>query len=273
MRAIAQEGQQQRHDEQGRGYDSPRNPHSGLKIGLARALLDQLLARTLFWPSLHCLLHLGLGDGRTNFSLGDRRLLRVCLVKGRFLNGCFVSVRWVKVGAKIFDGDFVTIAAAKIGRGNLIPQREGCSWLVRRFGPQGAQLGHDGLRLGLALAQGGEIVADCFLGVDADLAGVGADETLVENATGELVEALLFQRLEHAGADFSGVRNGFKRNAALLALFAEFFPELSHVCSAGRRLVRPFPQCDNHRLKTTVDATGFAARELCQMGYAGSCAG
>jgi hypothetical protein len=39
---------------------------------------------------------------------------------------------------------------------------------------------------------------------------------------------LVFEGAQHAGADFGGIGNCVERDAALLALFAKFFPERSH---------------------------------------------
>jgi len=105
--------------------------------------------------------------------------------------------------------------AAKAGRG------------VRgEFRGWGAEVG---LRLELTLAGGGKIVGHGFFFVESDLAGVGADETFIEDATGKLIEVVLFQRAQHAGVDFRGIGDGIEIEAALLALFAKFFPEGSHV--------------------------------------------
>ncbi len=99
--------------------------------------------------------------------------------------------------------------------------------------------------LSLALAQRVEIVGDRLIGIEADLAGVGADESLVEDAAGKLVEAFVFQRLEHAGADLGGVGDGLQRDPPLFALAAKFFSELAHVCSHGRGSgPRPLPKCE-----------------------------
>jgi hypothetical protein len=65
--------------------------------------------------------------------------------------------------------------------------------------------------------------------VQPDLAGVGADETFVENASGELVEVFIFEGAQHAGADFGGVGDGLELDAAPLALLAKFFSKGSHV--------------------------------------------
>src|SRR5208283_2679405 len=85
--------------------------------------------------------------------------------------------------------------------------------LSRGFGDWGAEVGENGLRVNLALAQGGEVIGDNFFFVEADLAGVGADETFVEDAAGELVEMLVLDGAEHAGADLRGGGDGVERDA------------------------------------------------------------
>ncbi len=99
--------------------------------------------------------------------------------------------------------------------------------------------------LNLTLAQGSEIVGDSFLFVETDLAGVGAHETFVEDAAGELVEVFVLEGAEHAGADFGGVGDGIERYAALLALLAKFVSK----CSQGwlRRAASVAVRIDNHR--------------------------
>lgn len=82
----------------------------------------------------------------------------------------------------------------------------------------------------LTLAHGGQVIGYSFFFVQADLAGVGADETFVEDAAGELVEVLFFEGTQHASADFGGFGDGIKPDALLLALLAKFFSE----CSQGR---------------------------------------
>jgi hypothetical protein len=101
--------------------------------------------------------------------------------------------------------------------------RFGVAGLARRI----AEVGKNGLLLNLTLAQGGQVVGDGFLFVEADLAGVGADETLVEYASRKLVKVFLFQGTQHARADFGGVGDGVERKSALFALFAKFFSERS----------------------------------------------
>ena len=97
------------------------------------------------------------------------------------------------------------------------------SRMMKRFGWNGmgfasAEVGKNWLGLDLTLVQGGEIIGNGFFFIEANLAGVGADEPFVENAAGELLEFFFFQGAQHAGADFGGARNGFERDATLFAL-------------------------------------------------------
>jgi hypothetical protein len=130
------------------------------------------------------------------------------------------------------DGRWIVAAVvSRAGRAEIV-RLEGA--IIRRagwergFGTMRTEVGCNGLGLNLALAQGSEVIGDGFLFVEADLAGVGADETFVEYAAGKQVKAFLFDGAEHAGADFRGVGNGIELDAALLALFAKFVSELTH---------------------------------------------
>jgi hypothetical protein len=100
----------------------------------------------------------------------------------------------------------------------------------RRIGLTGwrSEIRQDGLLLDLAFAQGGEVVGYGFFFVESDLAGVGADETFVEDAARELVEVFIFECAQHADADFRGIGDGVELEPALLALLAKFFSEDSH---------------------------------------------
>lgn len=99
---------------------------------------------------------------------------------------------------------------------------------------RGAEIRENGLLLNLTLAQCGEIVGYSFFFVESDLTRVGAYKTLVEDATGKLVKVFVFESAQQAGADFSRVGDRVEGDAALLTLFAKFFPERAHVCSGGR---------------------------------------
>jgi len=76
------------------------------------------------------------------------------------------------------------------------------------------------------------------------VAGVGTNESFIEDAAGKLVEVFFFEGAEHAGADFCGVGNGVEFDAALFALFAKFFPERAQVVTpAGGVCVPPASRC------------------------------
>ena len=83
-----------------------------------------------------------------------------------------------------------------------------------------AEIGRGGLRL-----EGGEIVGYGFFFVESDLTGVGAYKTFVEDAARKLVEVLLFEGAQHAGANFGGIGDGIEFDAAQLALLTKFFSE------------------------------------------------
>jgi hypothetical protein len=92
----------------------------------------------------------------------------------------------------------------------------------------GAEIRRNGVGRKLILARGLEIVRYGFFLVEADLAGVGADETFIEDAARELVKVFVFEGTQHAGADFCGLGDGVEIESALFALFAKFFSERSH---------------------------------------------
>ena len=121
------------------------------------------------------------------------------------------------------------IVGRKVVRRKIVVRRRDTA-KIRRAGGTGfagwsTEVGEDGLLLNLTLTQSGEIIGDRFFFVEADLAGVGPDESFIEDATGKLVEVFLFERAKHANADFGGVGNGIESEAALLALLAKFFSE------------------------------------------------
>ena len=148
--------------------------------------------------------------------------LVAAIIAGKIVGGKIfgrkIVVRKIAV-RKMVAGKFVVVAIlrAKAGRGD-----------VARFTLRGAEIRKNGLPLNLTLAQCGQIIGHGFFLVESDLAGVGADETLVEYAAGKLVKVFVFEGAQHAGADFGGVGDGVERNAALLALFPKFFSERSH---------------------------------------------
>jgi hypothetical protein len=137
------------------------------------------------------------------------------------------------------------ILAMKIVAGSFVDKRSVTAEIVVM---QVAEIRQDGLRLNLTLAQGGEIVGDGFFFVETDLAGVGAYETFVEYAAGELVEVLVLECAEHAGADFRCVGDGVERDVALFALLAKFFSERTHGWLRRTGLsFRPHRDENNHR--------------------------
>lgn len=124
-----------------------------------------------------------------------------------------VAVIIILVGRKGLGKNVVT----SVGRGD----RGG-------FRGWGAEIRRNGARRELILARGGEIVRYGFFFVEADLAGVGADESLIEDAAGEQVKVFVLEGAQHAGADFCGLGDGLEIEPALFALFAKFFSEGSH---------------------------------------------
>ena len=86
----------------------------------------------------------------------------------------------------------------------------------------------DFMGVDLRLAQASEIVGDGIFGVESEVLGVGANESLVEDAARKLIEVFLFDGLEHARADLGDVGNVIERELFLLASVAEFVAEFSH---------------------------------------------
>ena len=84
------------------------------------------------------------------------------------------------------------------------------------------------VRVDLSLTQAGEVVGDGLLVVESEMLGVGANETLVKDAPGKLIEMLLFNRLEHARTNLGDVGNVIEREVLFLARLAEFVSELAH---------------------------------------------
>jgi hypothetical protein len=83
------------------------------------------------------------------------------------------------------------------------------------------------LRVDLGLAES-KIIGDRFVIVQAEVLGVGANESFIEDAAGKQIEVLLLDSLQHARADFGGLGNFFERDVLGLARFAEFVAELAH---------------------------------------------
>jgi len=107
------------------------------------------------------------------------------------------------------------------------------------FAGGGAEIRENRLLQDLAFAQGGEVVGYGFFFAEANLAGVSADETLVEDAAGKLIEVFVFEGTQHAGADFGGIGDGFEIEAAQLTLLAKFVSERSQGGGSGGRVSVP----------------------------------
>src|SRR5271165_6322717 len=90
------------------------------------------------------------------------------------------------LGAKL-AAVMVAAGAGEVGFARILRENIGRAG----FNGRGVEIGQDGVLLNLALAQGGEVVGDGFFFVESDLAGVGADETFVEDAAGKLVEVFV----------------------------------------------------------------------------------
>ena len=80
----------------------------------------------------------------------------------------------------------------------------------------------------LGLTQAGKIVVDCFFVVEAEMLGVGANKSAIEDAPGKLFEVFFFDGLQHAGADLGHAGNIIERELLGFASFAEFVAELGH---------------------------------------------
>ena len=103
--------------------------------------------------------------------------------------------------------------------------------------------GHDCLGIfgNWGTTSSGEVVGDGLFFIEAQVAGIGADETLIEDAAGEAVELLVFEGLQQAGADFGGRRHGVKRHALTLALAfqprTERFQRRPPLCSTRHSII------------------------------------
>ncbi len=85
------------------------------------------------------------------------------------------------------------------------------------------------MRVYLRLPQAREVVVDGILGIEAEVLGVCADKSFIEDSAGKQVEVFLFDRLQHARADLGYIGNVVEREFSLLARFTEFFAKLAHV--------------------------------------------
>jgi hypothetical protein len=154
-----------------------------------------------------------------------RAAIRAGVAGGQHAGGQIVPVSIVMAKAVITKIVTAKIVTAKIVRGTMVVSG---IVVIEIAMMKIAEIGQDGVRLNLTLTQGGEVIGYGFLFVESDLAGVGAHETFVEDAAGKLVEVLVLEGAEHAGADFGRVGDSLERDATLFALLAKFFSERSH---------------------------------------------
>ena len=253
------EGKKQRYQQQRQGQLAPRD-RDGRFIGGRRVsrrifLAEAIGARSGCWSARH-----GIGQ-RGNILILSRRMksfVKASFVKASFITASLVGESFgaASFGATIFIAAITTLFAAVFGAnlivaivaavvvGGFVGRKVGAGKSVAKsvvaklgcgdrggFSGWGAEIRHIGIGplLDLTLADGCEIAGHCFFFVKADLAGVGADETFIEDAAGELIEAFVFQGAQQAGADFRGIGDGIEFDAAQLALLAKFFSEGAHV--------------------------------------------
>ena len=159
--------------------------------------------------------------GLQNSFAADARLRRAAVAARGVLRSTWrlrCLVRWA------------LIIGPGLGRGTRLLAGDGARrWAVRI---------PDFVGIDLRLAQAGEIVGDGFFVVQAEMLGVGANESFVEDAAGKLVEVFLFDGLEHARADLGDVGNVIERDIFFLARLAEFVSEFAHLEPVERLLAR-----------------------------------
>jgi len=104
-------------------------------------------------------------------------------------------------------------------------------WLRRQRLMRIAALGRIPAFMGvdLCLSEASQIVIDGVFGIEAEVLGVGANESAIEDAAREMIELLLFDGLQHARADLGDIGNVVERELFVLACLAEFVSELAHV--------------------------------------------
>lgn len=83
----------------------------------------------------------------------------------------------------------------------------------------------------LIRARSSQIIRYSLLFINADAAGVSADETFIEDAAGKLLEMILFQRLQKPGADFGGLGDLVEVDAALFPLLPQPHAERGRAAS------------------------------------------
>src|SRR5258708_26013520 len=113
----------------------------------------------------------------------------------------FCSLLAAVLGARQVLAIAGIVGRKMVGQRIIVRMRDAAK--MRRAGGTGfagrsAEVREDGLLLNLTLTQSGEIVGDRFFFVEADLAGVGAYETLIGDAAGNLGEGFFFESARHA---------------------------------------------------------------------------
>ena len=83
-------------------------------------------------------------------------------------------------------------------------------------------------RLGWSFVCGLQVVGDRLLLVNADVLGVGADISLVEDAAGERFELFIFQGAEQASPNLGGGGDVVEGDVPQLPLATQPFAECTH---------------------------------------------
>ena len=76
-----------------------------------------------------------------------------------------------------------------------------------------------------------QVIGNCLFFVDAEVPGVGANITLVEDAAGKHVEVFLFEGAKQARPNLGSGRNLVERDTTRLALPPEAFAE--RICASA----------------------------------------
>jgi hypothetical protein len=152
-----------------------------------------------------------------NFCLPIRCFVLFC--RASFCNLTCMAPLLSRIGDWSNSANFGMKGARKIGHSS----EPRVIWHWR--GAMLAKIRQNGLGMDLALTERDQVIGYRLVFVQADLAGVGADETFVEDATRKLIEVLIFNGAEHAKTDFRGGRDSLERNAAQFALRAKIVPE------------------------------------------------
>ena len=88
-------------------------------------------------------------------------------------------------------------------------------------------------RIDLSLTEASEVVVHRLFVIQAEVLGVGTNESFIKDAAGKLIEVFFFDGLEHARADLGDVGNLVEREFFFLARVTKFVSEVAHVDAAG----------------------------------------